>query len=172
MSGYPKWEVFVGDLLDQTADAFLCTANPWLNMTGGVNGAILGRGNVEIQRELHAFLAKQPKKFVPPATIVETSPGNLSTKHIFHCVSIDGFYHSSSALVTQTVEAALTKAAQRDCETIVMPTLATGYGPLNMTQFANGLRPLLDRSFGPIRHIGIYVLRPEHQAEIEGVLFS
>ncbi|HAA53540.1 MAG TPA: hypothetical protein DCE42_02220 [Myxococcales bacterium] len=86
--------------------------------------------------------------------------------------SFDGFYHSSSALMTQTVEAALTKAAQRDCETIAMPTLATGYGPLNMTQFANGLRPLLDRSFGPIRHIGIYVLRPEHQAEIEGVLFS
>ena len=33
--------VTVGDVLDAAADVLISTANPWLNMSGGVNGAIL-----------------------------------------------------------------------------------------------------------------------------------
>jgi len=30
-------QVKVGDVLDEQADVLICTANPWLNMSGGVN---------------------------------------------------------------------------------------------------------------------------------------
>ena len=35
--------VGVGDVLDASADVLISTANPWLNMSGGVNGAIRQR---------------------------------------------------------------------------------------------------------------------------------
>ena len=35
--------VTVGDVLDAAADVLISTANPWLNMSGGVNGAIRER---------------------------------------------------------------------------------------------------------------------------------
>jgi O-acetyl-ADP-ribose deacetylase (regulator of RNase III) len=35
--------VLVGDVLDAVADVLIATANPWLQMTGGVNLAIILR---------------------------------------------------------------------------------------------------------------------------------
>ena len=35
--------VTVGDVLDAAADVLISTANPWLNMSGGANGAICER---------------------------------------------------------------------------------------------------------------------------------
>ena len=165
-------KVVVQDLLDATADCMLCTANPWLNMSGGVNAAILGRGNMAIQRELHAHIAARPVKYVDAESVVETSTGDLNVDMLLHCVAIDGFYHSDSAMITRVVDRALTLAAQRGCETVVMPTLATGYGPLSMRQFALGLRPLLARSYAPITDLTVHVLKQRHADEITEALRS
>lgn len=164
------WDVIVSDVLNCEVDGLLCTANPWLNMSGGVNGAILARGNRHIQDELYAFLATQPKKYVPPATVVETSPGNLPVRVLLHAVAIDAFYGSSPAQVTRTLDNALTLAAQRGCRSIAMPTLATGYGPLSMEQFAEGLKPILSRAYPPVESLTVAVLKESDRARIHATL--
>ena len=69
---------------DAPTEALLCTANPWLNMSGGVNAAILGRGNLAIQEELHAHIARGPTRYVPSGTVVEgwkSSEGRCVVPH-------------------------------------------------------------------------------------------
>ena len=39
-----KLTIKVGDVLNEKVDVLICTANPGLQMTGGVNGDLLQRG--------------------------------------------------------------------------------------------------------------------------------
>jgi O-acetyl-ADP-ribose deacetylase (regulator of RNase III) len=87
-----KINVRVGDLLDEEADVVISTGNPWLNMSGGVNGAILAQSGEAIQEELREYLLKLGKPAVVPGTVVETGPGRLKVKRILHAVAIDPFY--------------------------------------------------------------------------------
>ena len=103
-----KITVTVGDVLTAQADALISTANPWLNMSGGVNGAILASaGGETIQAELKAYLQKLGRASVPPGTVVVTSAGPLEYEKIIHAVAIDPFYDSSVDLVATTLKAAL-----------------------------------------------------------------
>ncbi|WP_246112754.1 macro domain-containing protein [Allorhodopirellula solitaria] len=43
----------VGNVLKKSADVLISTANPWLNLSGGVDGAILSAVGPAIQDELH-----------------------------------------------------------------------------------------------------------------------
>jgi O-acetyl-ADP-ribose deacetylase (regulator of RNase III) len=131
--------VKVGDVLDHSADVLISTANPWLNLSGGVNGAILARAGEGIQHELRDYLASISRPAVTAGTVVRTSAGCLPFDHILHAVAIDPFYDSSVELVRQTLENALDMAAGLHARTIAMPTLATGYGPLSIADFAEAL---------------------------------
>jgi O-acetyl-ADP-ribose deacetylase len=64
--------VKVGDLLNEVADIIISPANPWLNLSGGVNGAILARGGESVQAELRAYLRDSGKPAVEPGTVVLT----------------------------------------------------------------------------------------------------
>ena len=97
----------VGDVLNETADVLISPANPWLNLSGGMNGGILLRGGEAIQEEVQAYLRSNGRSAVQPGTVVLTGPGSLKFKHIFHAVAIDPFYDSSVDLVRRTIEAAL-----------------------------------------------------------------
>lgn len=67
----------VGDVLEAAADVLISTANPWLNFSGGVNGAILAATGPAIQEELHGYLKSQGISAVPAGTVVQSSSGNL-----------------------------------------------------------------------------------------------
>ena len=43
----------VGDVLSEPTDVLISTANPWLNLSGGVNGAIREAVGPDLQTELH-----------------------------------------------------------------------------------------------------------------------
>ena len=129
-----------GDLLDETADVIVSTANPNLLMSGGVNGAILMRGGQAIQDELQAHLKRIGRKFVAPGTVVITNPGPLSCKYLLHAVSINAFYESSIELIADTIGNVLQAASDLTAMSIALPALATGYGPLCIEDFARGLR--------------------------------
>ena|ERR1700676_5318464 len=131
----PHAIVKVGDILDEVADVMICPANPWLNMSGGVNGAILSRGGEAIQQELQTFLRNSGQSAVAPGTVVRTGPGPLQVQHILHAVAIDPFYDSSVETVRRTLERALDMAQELGAMTVVMPALATGYGHLAMEEF-------------------------------------
>ena len=92
----------VGDVLEVSADVLISTANPWLNLSGGVNGAILSAAGPVIQDELHAFLKRQGVSAVPAATVVQSQAASLPFRFILHAVAIDSFYDSSIELVPNT----------------------------------------------------------------------
>jgi O-acetyl-ADP-ribose deacetylase (regulator of RNase III) len=158
-------QVKVGDVLDEQADVLISTANPWLHMSGGVNGAILLRGGEDVQQELREFLQREDKPHVPPGTVVRTGPGPLSVHHILHAVAIDAFYDSSPELVGRTIARALDRARQLGATTVVMPAMATGYGPLMMEQFAEGLVQALKEDWSPLVRLTL-VLRNAENAHI------
>ncbi|MEO1498391.1 MAG: macro domain-containing protein [Planctomycetota bacterium] len=124
-----------GDVLTVRGDVLICPANPWLNMSGGVNGEILQRGGEPVQRELHSYLEKSGQKSVAPLTVVVTEPGELPFRRIVHAVAIDPFYDTSAEVVEATLRAAL-REGRLIGRKIVMPALATGYGRLPLAEFA------------------------------------
>src|SRR5262245_66612140 len=106
-----KIEVLVGDILDVPADVLISTANPWLQMTGGVNLKIILRPRGElVHEELQAHLRAAGGRYVEPGTVVRTGPGSLPVRHILHAVAIDPSYGSSVELVAATIVRALTQA--------------------------------------------------------------
>ena len=100
-------EIKVGDVLQCPADVLISTANPWLNLSGGVNGAILAAVGPVIQDELHAYLKERGLSAVSAGTVVRSGAGGLPFQFILHAVAIDPFYDSSVDLVRQTLRTAL-----------------------------------------------------------------
>lgn len=152
-----------GDVLDETVDVLICTANPSLNMSGGVNGAILQRGGKDVQAELRRYLASLNLKAVDAGTVVRTGPGPLAVKHILHAVGVNAFYESSPDLVARLLTKALTEASRLGARTVATPAIATGYGPLTITEFARGLRVAARGDYGGIEELRV-VLRKEEDA--------
>jgi O-acetyl-ADP-ribose deacetylase (regulator of RNase III) len=137
-----KVVVCVGDVLEHPADVLISTANPWLNMSGGVNGAIAARCP-EIQAELREYLSARGQVSVSPRTVVRTSAGTLPFAHIIHAVAIDAFYDSSIEIVRDTLTAAFDLAIALGGRSVSTPALATGYGHLTIDSFGQALAPLI-----------------------------
>ena len=155
-----------GDILDEEVDVLFCSANPMLNMSGGVNGTILQRGGASVQAELREFIAKKGgPKWVLPCTVVKTGPGPLPVKHILHCVAIDGFYKSSHEMVVNTLTEAFEQAIALEAKTIAVPALATGFGPLSVTQFAQALKETLEKYGSSFREIRFVLFKESHLKE-------
>jgi O-acetyl-ADP-ribose deacetylase (regulator of RNase III) len=163
-----KVVVTVGNVIDVSADVLIATANPWLNMSGGVNGAICER-EPEIQAELRQYLCKAGVKAMPAGTVVRTSAGGLPFSSIIHAIAIDPFYDSSNDIVGKALRAAFRLAESLNANTISMPTLATGYGPLTVDAFA---RAFVESVFGhfTIETVTIVVRTKEDAEEIEAVI--
>jgi O-acetyl-ADP-ribose deacetylase (regulator of RNase III) len=78
-------------------------------------------------------------------------------------VAIDGFYSSSPALVTKTLEKAFALARGVGAQTIAVPALATGYGNLKFSEFAEGLAGALP---APSSKMRVVLSRAEHADEV------
>ena len=164
-------EVLVGDVLDVPADVLVATANPWLQMTGGVNLAIILRPKGEdVHAELQRYLPATKPRVVEPGTVVRTGPGSLPVKHILHAVAIDPSYDSSVALVASTIVAALAQARDLGARTVSLPALATGFGPLTMTDFAEALKQALAQDWSPLERLKV-VLRNDDDADTVRAVF-
>ena len=133
----------VGDILDEAADVLVASANPFLNLSGGVGGALLERCGPELQEELRRYLAANKRTSVAPGAVVRTSARDLPFKHILHVVAIDAFYDTSVDLVRQALTTCFDKAIALGAVTVVLPALATGYGRLPMADFAAALRDVV-----------------------------
>ena len=160
----------VGDVLQVAADVLISTANPWLNLSGGVNGAILSAVGPTIQEELHSYLKSQSVSAVPAGTVVQSSAGNLPFDCIVHAVAIDPFYDSSVDLVRQTVVAALDMATKLGAKTISMPTLATGYRPMSIADFGSAVGPLANGARFDELSLTIVVRSEEHRSELSDAM--
>lgn len=157
--------VHVGDILDVPADVMVCSANPWLNLSGGVGGAVLARIGDSIQAELHQYLKESGTSSVPAGTVVRTSAGGLPVRSLIHAVAIDPFYDSSIELVRSTLSACFEMAASLSAHTITVPALATGYGPLTIEAFSEAIAPLLAMNWPPLTTM-IFVTRSDDLAAV------
>jgi len=160
--------VTVGDVLATPADVLISTANPWLNMSGGVNGAIHDRVP-SVQTELRDYLQAINQSAVAASSVVRTSAGDLPYAHIIHAVAIDPFYDSSHEIVSNTLAAAFKLAVSFDAQTVTMPTLATGYGPMTIKAFAQAFAGSVVGRF-PIETVAIVVRSQENAQIINSVL--
>ena len=164
-------EILTGDVLDIRADVLIASANPWLQMTGGVNLKIILRPQGEfVHEELQRYLPDTPPRYVRPGTVVRTGPGSLPVKHILHAVSIDPSYDSSVALVADTITKALNQACELNARTVTLPALATGFGPLSMEDFATALSHATARDWPPLEVLKVVLLKEEDAQTVRGVL--
>jgi len=153
-----------GDVLDEAVDVLICTANPTLSMSGGVNGALLSRGGAEVQAELRRHLTARGLKAVDRGAVVRTGPGPLGVKHILHAVGVNAFYESSPDVIAALIRTALTEAADLGAKTVATPALATGYGPLSMDEFGAALASAASGSYPGIDELRV-VLRDADNVE-------
>lgn|SRR5262245_4895043 len=164
-------EVLAGNILEVPADVLISTANPWLQMTGGVNLGIIVRPQGEhVHDELQDFLRAKGKRFVEPRTVVCTGPGSLPVKKILHAVAIDRSYDSSVELVADTIVAAMSQARELGARVVTLAALATGFGPLLMHDFATALKRALAREWAPLETLKVVVKHEEEAAEIRDAL--
>jgi O-acetyl-ADP-ribose deacetylase len=156
----------VGNVLTEAADVLFSTANPWLNLSGGVNGAIREVVGPELQSQIHQFLRDQGVAAVPAGTVVRSDPFGLAFKHVLHVVAIDPFYDSSIELVKVAFARALDMAVDLSAESISTPTLATGYGPMSISDFGIAIAPLLDDPRFAQMSLNIVLRRDEDAANL------
>lgn len=165
-----KWPVKQGNILDEPADVLICSANVGLNLTGGVGGAILSGFGDQMQDELYKYLARRVIAHVEPGDVVAMPPCGTHFKTVLHAVAIDGFYDSSLELVRKTVQKALEMSAGISARRVALVTLATGYGPMTMSQFGQAIKPLLSMELPPIEEVVICVLKDYEVDELRAVL--
>ncbi len=101
-----RWSVKHGDILDEPADVLICSANPWLNLSGGVGGEFLLRHGPRMQEELHHHLAARSLRAVPQGEVVPCGPCGTPYKAVLHAVVVDCFYGSSPEVVRGVVSKA------------------------------------------------------------------
>jgi O-acetyl-ADP-ribose deacetylase (regulator of RNase III) len=159
-----RWGVKRGDILDEPADVLVCSANPWLNLSGGVGGEILLRYGPAMQEELHRQLASRGLRFVPQGEVVECIPCGTPYQAVLHAVAVDCFYGSSSEVIRSVVARALSLAASLGATRVALVALATGYGRLPIGDFARGLAPLLSLEFPPVAEV-VICLRDRDDAD-------
>lgn len=164
-------EVLTGDVLRAPADVLVSSANPWLQMTGGVNlKIILSPRGEDVHAELQTHLPTEGRRWVAPGTVVRTGAGSLPFQHILHAVAIQPDYESSVELVSATLVEALTQARDLKARTVALPALGTGFGPLSMAEFAEALLRALGRDWSPLEMLTVVLLKPEDAETVRVML--
>jgi O-acetyl-ADP-ribose deacetylase len=152
-----NWTFKYGDILDEPADVLVCSANVFLNLSGGVGGAILLRCGPAMQAELHEHLATRGLRYATRGDVVRTRPHGLSFQAVLHAVAVNGLYETSVADVRAVVRRSLEDAAALGARRVAMTALATGYGPLKLGDFAEAVAPLRSADLPPIEQVVVCV---------------
>lgn len=164
------WRLLHANLLDQPADVLICSANPILNLSGGVGADLLNRYGQSLQDELRKYLSSRKLRYVQPCDVVPTFSGNTPYKVILHAVAIDAFYDTSAQWVAAATRKALEIAAEHGAKRVALAALATGYGRMPMVEFAEGLRPLLALDFLPIEEVVLCLRHADKVEELAAAL--
>jgi O-acetyl-ADP-ribose deacetylase (regulator of RNase III) len=120
-------ELITGDITAQSADALVNAANSRLAGGGGVDGAIHRKGGAAIMQETE----KLHPGGCPTGSAVPTGAGNLSAKFVFHAVGPrwSGGNSGEPEHLRSAYRRCLELAAEKNCESIVFPSISTGvYG--------------------------------------------
>lgn len=115
-----------GDLTQEPVDAIVNAANEWLAHGGGVAGAIVRRGGLEVQWESDAWVETNGK--LPVGGVAVTGAGKLRAKKVIHAVG--PVWEGGDDDEPDNLRAAATnslKAADREgCRSVAMPAISSG----------------------------------------------
>jgi O-acetyl-ADP-ribose deacetylase len=116
--------LYQGDLTDEKVDAIVNAANEGLSHGGGVAGAIVRKGGIEIQDESDR-LGK-----IKTGQAVVTGAGRLPCRWVIHAVGPvwpgNRTPEQNDALLTSAVTQALERAHERECRSIAFPAISSG----------------------------------------------
>ncbi len=147
------WTASVGDILNASADALICSANPQLNLSGGVGGAFGLRYGASMQQFLHSWLVQNGRRFVAPGEIVVAPSLGSSFKVVVHAVAVDAFYDTSADIISEAYKRSFAALSDAHCRTVATSCLACGYGRASPQMFINAVRPLLTRNISGIDRV-------------------
>jgi O-acetyl-ADP-ribose deacetylase (regulator of RNase III) len=150
-----RWLLKQKNILDEQADILVCSANVHLTLSGGVGADLLARYGNAMQAALQNGLRKRSPRCAQRGEVFPYVGPELPYKAVLHAVAIDGWYDSSPGAVTDVCRRALRMAAERGARTVALTTLATGFGKLAFSEFAEGIRPLLGEDFPPVEEVAI-----------------
>jgi len=147
------WSVHLGDLLDVPADVLVCSGNVYLNLSGGVGGALLLRYGPQMQERLHRHLKDLGVRHVPRGTIVSVPPCGTPYRAVIHAVGVDGAYETSVEILREIVDRCLLEAARHRARTVALTAIGTGYGRMSAADFGRGIAPLVANAYPPIEQV-------------------
>jgi O-acetyl-ADP-ribose deacetylase (regulator of RNase III) len=165
-----RWRIHHGDLLSVPADILVCSANVYLNLSGGVGGAFNLRYGSAMQEALHDCLREQGVRHVPRGTLMAMPPCGSPYLAVLHAVAVDGAYESSPEIVRELFTQSLGKSAKLGAKSIALAALATGYGRMDMLDFAAAIKPLLGLDFPPVSAVTIALRNQFDVEELIGAL--
>jgi O-acetyl-ADP-ribose deacetylase (regulator of RNase III) len=166
-----KWKIKCGNILDERVDVLICSANVFLNLSGGVGGQLLGRYGMKMQNELHRHLKDRIPHAAKRGEIFTYTDPKLPYKAILHTVAIDGWYHSSAKIIEEVTVASLKICQSLNADSVALTALATGFGNLTLAEFAEGIRPVMAMEFPPITDVVICLYEDYRTAELQRHLF-
>jgi O-acetyl-ADP-ribose deacetylase len=113
-----------GDLTQEDVDAIVNAANAYLQHGGGVAGAIVRRGGLQIQTESSAWVRQHgPVTHDKPAY---TQAGSLPCRYVIHAVGPVWGDGDEDAKLAMAVTGALRLADQLSLASIALPAISTG----------------------------------------------
>jgi O-acetyl-ADP-ribose deacetylase (regulator of RNase III) len=148
-----QWNASVGEILDTAAEALIASANPQLNLSGGIGGELLRRYGDGMQRFLHDWLAARGQKSIAPGEVVVAGPCGSPFRLVVHAVAIDAFYDTRPEFIRQAYSRAFAAVAEAGCRSVAAACLACGYGRLAPPDFAAAVGRLLGRPLAGIERV-------------------
>jgi O-acetyl-ADP-ribose deacetylase (regulator of RNase III) len=118
--GEGRIEVVVGDLTEQRVDAIVNAANSALAHGGGVAGAIVRKGGIDIQAE------SDVKAPVPVGGAAVTGAGRLPCRFVIHAVGPRWGEGEEEDKLRRAVHTALALAEELGLESVALPAISTG----------------------------------------------
>ena len=161
-----SWFLKQKNILDEPADALVCSANVNLLLTGGVGAELLARYGEAMQNALNSCLQSRSPRCAQQGEVIPYVGTEMPYRVVLNAVAIDGWYASSPEIITEIVRRALRIAADYGAKKIALTALATGFGRLTLAEFAQGVRPLLTETFTPIEEVVICLLLDFEVAEL------
>lgn len=161
-----RWVLKQMNILDEPADALVCSANVNLMLSGGVGAELLTRYGTAMQLALEAKLQTRSPRCAHRGEVVSYTGPEMPYKVVLNAVAIDGWYESSPQIITEVVSRALHMAAEFRAKKVALTVLATGFGRLTLAEFAKGVRPLLGEQFTPLEEVVMCLLQDFQVTEL------
>lgn len=126
--------VVEGDITKAKVEAIVNAANSLMIMGGGVAGAIVRAGGVEIEEEARRYAP------VPVGEAVVTGAGRLSARYVIHAPTMERpAMRIPLENAVKATEAALRKAGELGVESVALPAMGAGVGGLKVRDVAKAM---------------------------------